>query len=415
MDRVVITGLGTVNPLGNNVSEYFNNLDKGVSGASLISVVDASKFTTKFACEIKGFDLTNFGYTRKDINKNDRYAQFALVAADEAIADSGVNLDEEDRDRIGVIFGSGVGGISTLTEEMKDYTETEMPKFSPFLIPKFVLNLASGQIAIKHGLMGPNFAISSACATSSNSIAVAAQLIQMGKADMMVTGGSEAPICIPGMGGFCSMRAMSVNNEEYMTASRPFDKTRDGFVIGEGAGALVLESLTHAKARGARIYAELAGCGMSADAYHMSAPLPDGSGAAKAILQSLKEAGVKPEEVDYINVHATSTPLGDVSELNAIKSVFGKFAYKVNISATKSMTGHLLGAAGAIEALACVHAINSGVIPPTINFKVPDPDIDYDMNLTLNKAQRRDVRVAISNNFGFGGQNGCLTLKRFEN
>lgn len=413
MSRVVITGLGTVNPLGKSVSEFFDNLDKGTSGAGPITIFDVSNFKTKFACEVKDFVFSDFGFDRKEAKKNDRYVQFALVASKEAIEDSALDLEKEDRDRIGVIVGSGVGGIGTLTNEIKDFAKASEPRFSPFLIPKFVLNLASGMVAIKYGLMGPNFAVASACATASNAVAMASLLIQAGKADVMVAGGAEAPISEPAIGGFNSMRALSMNNEEYMTASRPFDRTRDGFVIGEGAGVMVLESLEHAKRRGARIYAELIGCGMSADAYHVSAPLPDGSGAAKSMQSALNDAGLAPEEVDYLNVHGTSTPIGDVAELNAIKNIFGEAAYKLNISATKSMTGHLLGAAGAIEALICIHAINDGIIPPTINFKEEDPQIDYRLNLTLGKAQKRDVKVAMSNSFGFGGQNGTLLFKKF--
>ena len=411
--RVVITGIGTVNPLGSNVAEYFQNLDRGVSGARLIDRFDTTLFKTKFACQIPDYAPERFpeAIDRKEARKTDAFTQYAMIAATEAVADSGLDLDQTDLRRIGVVVGSGVGGINTYTEEIKDYFESGKPRFSPFLIPKFITNIASGHIAIKFGFRGPNFGVSSACATSAHAILTAASQIQLGRADVMVSGGTEAPICIPGIGGFNSAHALSTNNEEYETASRPFDGTRDGFVMGEGAAILVVEDYEHALRRGARIYAEIAGIGMTCDAWHITAPREDGESAADAMELALREAGLTPADVDYINAHGTSTPLGDLAELRAIQRVFGDHAYKVNISSTKSMTGHLMGAAGAVEALACLHAIRDGIIPPTVHFKVEDPAIDYRLNLTLNEPQKRTVRVAISNNFGFGGQNACLAFR----
>ena len=411
--RVVITGIGTVNPLGSNVAEYFQNLDRGVSGARLIDRFDTTFFKTRFACQIPDYDPGRFpqAIDRKEARKTDPFTQYAMIAATEAMADSGLDLETTDLRRIGVVVGSGVGGINTYTEEMMDYVEDERPRFSPFLIPKFITNIASGHIAIKFGLRGPNFGVSSACATSAHAILTAASQIQLGRADVMVSGGTEAPISIPGIGGFNSAHALSTNNEEYTTASRPFDGTRDGFVMGEGAAILVVEDYEHALRRGAHIYAEIAGIGMTCDAWHITAPREDGESAADAMVLALREAGLTPADVDYINAHGTSTPLGDLAELRAIQRVFGDEAYKVNISSTKSMTGHMMGAAGAVEALACLHAIRDGVIPPTMHFKVEDPAIDYRLNLTLNEPQKRTVRVAISNNFGFGGQNACLAFR----
>ena len=411
--RVVITGIGTINPLGNNVGEYFRNLDRGVSGARMIDRLDTTFFKTKFACEIPDFDPARFpdAIDRKEARHTDPFTQYAMIAAAEAVRDSRLDLDATDLGRIGVVVGSGVGGINSYTEEIQEFFESENPRFSPFLIPKFITNIASGHIAIKYGFRGPNFGVSSACATSAHAILTAASQIQLGRADIMVSGGTEAPISIPGIGGFNAARALSTNNEEYQTASRPFDATRDGFVMGEGAAVLIVEEYEHALRRGAPIYAEIAGFGMTCDAWHITAPREDGESAAEAMVLALREAGLTPADVDYINAHGTSTPLGDLAELHAIKTVFGEDAYKVNISSTKSMTGHLMGAAGAVEALACLHAIRDGVIPPTINFKVEDEQIDYRLNLTLCEKQERTVRVAVSNNFGFGGQNASLVFR----
>lgn len=410
--RVVITGIGTINPLGNNTTQFFSNLDKGVSGACLIDRFDTTLFKTKFACEIPNYRADEFGFDRKAERRTDRFTQYALIAADEAIKDSKIDLDSIDKRRVGVIVGSGIGGPEAITSEIMDYIVGEPPRFSPLLIPRTIINIPAGEIAIKYGFRGPSFATVSACATSSHAICVASGLIKLGKSDVVVVGGSEAPISIPAIGGFSSSHAISSNNDEYLTASRPFDKTRDGFVMGEGAGVLVMEEYQHAIDRGATIYAELAGCGMTADAYHLTAPHPEGIGAIEAMQEALQEAGMSTEEVEYINAHGTSTPLGDVAELKAIQSVFGEASYKINISSTKSMTGHLLGAAGVIESLACLHALQSGIIPPTINFKEWDEQIDNKLNLTLNTAQKRDVKVAMSNNFGFGGQNSCLIFKK---
>lgn len=411
--RVVITGIGTINPLGNNVPEYFRNLDSGVSGARIIDRLDTTFFKTKFACEIPDYDPARFPdvFDRKEARKTDPFTQYAMIAAAEAVGDSGLDLEAIDLKRIGVVVGAGVGGINTYTDEIKEYFESGKPRFSPFLVPKFITNIASGHIAIKYGFRGPNFGVSSACATSAHAILTAASQIQLGRADIMISGGTEAPISIPGIGGFNSAHALSTNNEEYRTASRPFDKTRDGFVMGEGAAVLVVEEYEHALRRGARIYAEIAGFGMTCDAWHITAPREDGESAAEAMENALREASLVPADVDYINAHGTSTPLGDIAELKAIKNLFGDAAYKVNISSTKSMTGHLMGAAGAVEALACLHAIRDGVIPPTINFKVEDEQIDYRLNLTLCEKQERTVRVAVSNNFGFGGQNASLVFR----
>ena len=411
--RVVVTGIGTINPLGNNVAEYFDNLDRGLSGSQIIDRLDTTFFKTKFACQIPDYDPARFpeAIDRKEARHTDPFTQYAMIAAAEAVRDSGLDLETTDLKRIGVVVGSGVGGINSYTEEIKDYFGSERPRFSPFLIPKFITNIASGHIAIKYGFRGPNFGVSSACATSAHAILTAASQIQLGRADIMISGGTEAPISIPGLGGFNSAHALSTNNEEYRTASRPFDKTRDGFVMGEGAAILVVEEYEHAQRRGAKMYAEIAGLGMTCDAWHITAPREDGEGAADAMTLALEEAGLTPADVDYINAHGTSTPLGDLAELRAIKRVFGDAAYKVNISSTKSMTGHMMGAAGAVEALACIHAIRDGIIPPTINFRFEDEQIDYRLNLTLNEPQARRVRVAISNNFGFGGQNACLAFR----
>lgn len=415
LKRVVVTGIGTINPLGTNVQEYFKNLNDGVSGATLITRFDTSLFKTKFACEIQGYEPEKFGFDRKEARKLDRFCQYAMIAADQAIADSGVDLDKIDKDRVGVVVGSGIGGIETLTQEIIGFSEGgNVPRFSPFLIPKMIPDMASGYISIKYGFMGPNYATVSACASSSHAMSNAFDIVRLGKSDIVITGGAEAGITIPSVGGFNSAQALSTNNDNYRTASRPFDKNRDGFVLGEGAGILVFEEYEHAVARGAKIYAEVAGYGMTADAHHITAPHPEGHGATQAMKLALEEAGINPEEVDYINVHGTSTPLGDIAELKAIKSVFGESVYNVNISSTKSMTGHLLGAAGAVEILACIDAMQNGIVPPTINFETEDPEIDYKMNLTLNKAQKREVNVAMSNTFGFGGHNSTLVLKKIK-
>lgn len=415
LKRVVVTGVGTINPLGNNISEYFDNLDNGTSGASPITRFDASLFKTKFACEIKNFDSEKFGIDRKEARKLDLFTQFALISTEEAIKDSGIETDLMNLDRIGVILGSGIGGIETMFQEIMGYFEGGcIPRFSPFLIPKMIPDIAAGHISMKYGFRGPNFTTVSACASSTHAMTDAFNYIRLGKADIIVTGGSEAGISIPSIGGFNSAQALSTNNENYKTASRPFDKTRDGFVMGEGAGTLIFEEYEHAIARGAKIYAEVSGAGFSADAHHITAPHPEGLGAIKVMSLALEDAGLKPEDVDYINVHGTATPRGDIAELKAVKELFGEHAFKLNISSTKSMTGHLLGATGAIEALACIHAINSGIIPPTINFEHEDPEIDYNLNLTLNKAQKREVNVAMNNTFGFGGHNSCIIFNKLK-
>lgn len=413
LKRVVVTGIGTINPIGNNIHEYFINLNKGKSGAEMITRFDTTLFKTKFACEIKDYDPTNFGIDRKEARKLDLFAQYALIAADEAVKDSGIDIEKVNLDKVGVIIGSGIGGIETLFQEIMGYFEGgKVPRFSPFLIPKMIPDIAAGHISMKYGFRGPNFSTASACASSTNAMIDAFNYIRLDKASIIVTGGSEAGISIPSIGGFNSAQALSTNNENYKTASRPFDNSRDGFVMGEGSGVLVFEEYEHAIARGAKIYAEVAGAGMSADAHHITAPHPEGFGALNVMKNALEDAGMKPEEVDYINVHGTSTPLGDVAELKAVQSIFGNHAYELNISATKSMTGHLLGAAGSVEALACIHAMNSGIVPPTINFEHEDSEIDYKLNLTLNKAQKREVNVAMNNTFGFGGHNACIIFKK---
>lgn len=415
LKRVVVTGLGTVNPLGNSIPEYFKGLAEGACGAGLIDRFDVSLFKTKFACEVKNFNPADFGIDRKEARKMDRFTQYAMASATQAIEDCGIDLEKADKRRIGVIIGSGIGGIESLTTEVIEFAENgRVPRFNPFLIPKMIPDIAAGSISIKYGFMGPNYATVSACASSAHAISDALTHIRLGKADMIVTGGSEACVTIPSVGGFNSAQALSTNNDEYMTASRPFDRTRDGFVLGEGAAVLVLEEYEHAKARGAKIYAEVLGAAMSADAHHITAPHPEGDGAVIAMNLALEDAGIKPEDVDYINVHGTSTPLGDVAELNAIKRVFKEHAYKLNISSTKSMTGHLLGAAGAAESIACIFAIQNSIIPPTIHFKEEDPAIDYKLNLTLNTPQKRVVNVAMNNTFGFGGHNSCLIFRKVQ-
>ncbi len=414
MRRVVVTGMGALTPIGNNLQEYWNGLVDGVSGAGLITHFDTTRFKTKFACELKNYDPAQY-FDRKESRKMDRYTQYAHIAADEAVKNAGLDPEATDKDRCGVIWASGIGGIDTFMEEVKGFVMGDgTPRFSPFFIPKMISDIAAGMLSIKYGFRGPNFATVSACASSTNALIDAYYYIILGKADVFIAGGSEASINPAGIGGFNSMQAMSTNNEEYTTASRPFDVTRDGFVIGEGAGALILEELGHAKARGARIYAEVIGTGLTADAYHITAPHPDGMGAINVMKQAIEEAGLKPSDIDYINVHGTATPLGDIAEIRAIINVFGEHAYKLNISATKSMTGHLLGAAGAVEAIATIMAVVHDTVPPTINFRNPDPAIDQNLNLTLNKAQKRPVKVALSNNFGFGGHNASILVRKFE-
>lgn len=414
MRRVVVTGMGALTPIGNNLQDYWKGLVDGVSGAGLITHFDTTKFKTKFACEIKNYDPANY-FDRKESRKMDRYTQYAHIAADEAVKDAGLDPEATDKDLSGVIWASGIGGIETILEEVKGFVLGDgTPRFSPFFIPKMISDIAAGMLSIKYGFRGPNFATVSACSSSTNAIIDAYYYILLGKANLFISGGSEASINPPGIGGFNSMQAMSTNNEEYATASRPFDVTRDGFVIGEGAGALILEELGHARARGAKIYAEIVGTGLTADAYHITAPHPDGMGAINVMKQAITEAGLTPTDVDYINVHGTATPLGDIAETKAILSLFGDHAYKLNISATKSMTGHLLGAAGAVEAIATIMAVLHDTVPPTINFRNPDPAIDPNLNLTLNKTQYRPVRVALTNNFGFGGHNASVLIRKFE-
>ncbi len=414
MRRVVVTGLGALTPIGNNLHDYWEGLKNGVSGSNMITHFDTEKFRTRFACEIKGYNASDY-FDRKEANKLDLFSQYALVASDEAIKDSGIDTADADKDRIGVIWTSGIGGIDTFYQTIKSFVEGGgVPRFSPFFIPKMIGDIAAGSISIKHGFRGPNFSTVSACASSTNAIIDAYYYIKIGKADIFVTGGSEAAINEPGIGGFNSMQALSTNNDEFETASRPFDQTRDGFVMGEGAGALILEDLEHARARGAKIYAEIVGAGMSADAWHLTAPHPEGLGARNVMKNALDDAGLSPSDIDYINVHGTSTPLGDISEAKAIVDVFGEHSQKMNISSTKSMTGHLLGATGAIEAIATIMAITSDIVPPTINFKVPDPAIDPNLNLTVNKAQKRTVRYGLSNTFGFGGHNASIIIKKAE-
>ncbi len=414
LKRVVITGLGALTPLGNNVNDYWANLIAGVSGSSLITRFNTEKYKTKFACELKDFDPAIY-FDRKEMRKLDPYAQYALIAADQAIEDSGINLEIKDADDVGVIWSSGIGGMTTFMEEMKGYYRGDgTPRYSPFFIPKMISDIASGHISMKHGFRGPNYSTVSACASSTNALIDSLFLIRHGKAISIVTGGSEAAIIEPGIGGFNSMQAISTNNDNYKSASRPFDVSRDGFVMGEGAGALVLEEYEHAKNRGAKIYAEIAGGGLSADAYHLTAPHPEGYGAKLVMQRALKDAGLKPEEIDYINAHGTATPLGDISEAAAIVQVFGDHAFKLNVSATKSMTGHLLGAAGAIEAIAAILAIRDQVVPPTINLENLDPEIDPRLNLTPNMAQYRVVDASISNTFGFGGHNSSVVFKKVK-
>ena len=412
--RVVITGLGAITPIGNNIQEYWKGLYEGVSGANLITHFDASKFKTQFACEVKNFDVNEF-IDKKEARKMDKFAQYAIVSSDEAIKDSGLDLDKENKDRIGVIWGAGIGGLITFQEEVLTFSKGDgTPRFNPFFIPKMIADIAPGMISIRHGLRGPNFATVSACASSANALIDALNYIRLGHADVIISGGSEAAVIEAGIGGFNALHALSTRNDNYLTASRPFDLNRDGFVLGEGAGALVLEEYEHAKARGAKIYCELVGGGLSADAHHLTAPHPEGLGAKNEMLNCLRDAGLSPEDVDVINLHGTSTPLGDIAETKAVKDVFGEHAYNINLNSTKSMTGHLLGAAGAVEAIASVLAITNGIVPPTINFETPDENIDQKLNFTFNKAQKRDIKVAMSNTFGFGGHNACVVFKKID-
>jgi 3-oxoacyl-[acyl-carrier-protein] synthase II len=412
--RVVVTGMGALTPLGNSIDEYWNGLVNGVSGADMITLFDASKFRTKFACEVKNFDATQF-MDRKEARKIDRFTQFALVASDQAMADAGLNKENINPDRIGVVLGSGIGGLITFQNEVQEFAKGDgTPRFNPFFIPKMILDIAAGQISMRHNLRGPNYAVVSACASSTNAIIDALTLLRIGKADIIVTGGSEAVISEAGVGGFNAMKAMSERNDDPKTASRPYDKDRDGFIMGEAAGVLILETLEHAKARGAKIYCEVVGGGATADAHHITAPHPEGLGAKNVMLASLADANMKPEDIDYINTHGTSTPLGDIAEVKAILDVFGDHAYKLNISATKSMTGHCLGAAGVIEAIACIQAVRTDTIPPTINHFTDDPELDPKLNFTFNKAQKRTVNAALSNTFGFGGHNACVIVKKFQ-
>lgn len=414
LKRVVVTGLGALTPLGSTVPEYWNGLINGVSGAAPITRFDASKFKTQFACEVKGYDPENY-FDRKEARKMDLFSQFAIVAADQAVADANLAEGTYDPDRVGVIWGSGIGGLRTFQEECVNFANGDgTPRFNPFFIPKMIADISAGHISIKHGFRGPNFVTVSACASATNAIIDSFNYIRLGMADAIVTGGSEAAVTEAGIGGFNALKALSERNNSPETASRPFDKDRDGFVLGEGAGALILEEYEHAKARGAKIYAEVIGGGMSADAYHITAPHPEGLGALNVMKNVLRDANIKPEEVDYINVHGTSTPLGDISEVKAIQTVFGDHAYNLNISSTKSMTGHLLGAAGAIEAIASIMAVRHNIVPPTINHFTDDDSFDARLNFTFNKAQEREVKVAMSNTFGFGGHNTSVIFRQYN-
>jgi len=412
--RVVVTGLGALTPIGNNIEEYWNGLINGVSGAAPITYFDASKFKTQFACELKNFNAEDF-LDRKEARKMDRYAQYAMVSSDEAVLDAGFNFEKLDKDRVGVIWGSGIGGLETFQIEMLNFAAGDgTPKFNPFFIPKMISDIAGGHISIKYGFRGPNFTTVSACASSTNAIIDAFNYIRLGHADAMITGGSEAAVTIAGMGGFNAMHALSTRNDDPKTASRPMDKDRDGFVLGEGAGALVLEEYEHAVARGARIYCEIGGGGMSADAYHITAPHPEGLGAKNVMLNCLRDAGLQATDVDGVNMHGTSTPLGDLAESKAILHVFGEHAYTMNLNSTKSMTGHLLGAAGAVETISSILSLKHGLVPPTINHITDDENIDSKLNFTFNKAQKRDMKVVMSNTFGFGGHNACVLVKKLE-
>src|ERR1043165_5438478 len=414
LKRVVVTGMGAVTPLGNNVSDYWDHLVNGVSGADRITLFDASKFKTRFACEIKGFEPTNF-LDRKESRKIDRFAQLALVASDQAVKDAGISKDNVNTDRVGVVFASGIGGLITFQEEVMNFAKGDgTPRYNPFFIPKMILDIAAGQISMRHGFRGPNFAVVSACASSTNAIMESFNLIRLGKADIIFAGGTESVISEAGVGGFNAMKALSERNDDPKTASRPYDKERDGFVMGEAAGVVVLEELEHALKRKAKIYCEVAGAGATADAFHITAPHPEGLGAKNVMIAALEDAGMKPGNIDYINTHGTATPLGDIAEVKAIVDVFGEDAYKLNISSTKSMTGHCLGAAGVVEAIACVMSVCNDIVPPTINHFTDDPDLDPRLNFTFSKPQKRTVRAALSNTFGFGGHNACVILKKYD-
>jgi 3-oxoacyl-[acyl-carrier-protein] synthase II len=414
LKRVVVTGLGALTPIGNDIPSFWEGLVSGKSGAGMITYFDSTKFKTQFACELKKFDPLNY-FDRKEARKLDRFSQYAIVCSDEAIKDSKLNLEKIDKSRIGVIWGSGIGGFETIQNEMINYAKGDgTPRFNPFFIPKLIPDIAPGVISIRHGFKGPNFATVSACASSANSLIDSLNYIRLGYSDIVVSGGSEAGVTIAGIGGFNAVQALSKRNDDPKTASRPFDLDRDGFVLGEGGGCLILEELEHAISRGARIYAEVAGAGLSSDAYHMTAPHPDGEGAISVMKNCLNDANINPSKIDAINMHGTSTPLGDKAEAKAIKEVFGDHAYNININSTKSMTGHLLGAAGAIEAISCILSINHGIVPPTINHFNDDPEIDSKLNFTFNKFQKREVNYAMSNTFGFGGHNACVVLKKFD-
>ncbi|MDX1954366.1 MAG: beta-ketoacyl-ACP synthase II [Chitinophagaceae bacterium] len=414
LKRVVVTGMGALTPLGNTIDEYWNSLINGVSGAAMITQFDASKFRTKFACEVKNFEPTQY-LDKKEARKIDRFTQFALVVSDQAMADAGLGPDNIDPDKVGVVFASGIGGLITFQHEVTDFARGDgTPRFNPFFIPKMILDIAAGQISMRHNLRGPNFAVVSACASSTNAIIEAYNLLRLNKADIILTGGSEAVISEAGVGGFNAMKAMSERNDSPQTASRPYDKDRDGFVMGEAAGMLVLEELEHAKARGARIYCEVVGGGATADAHHITAPHPEGLGARNVMLAALRDGEMQATEIDYINTHGTSTPIGDGAEVKAITQVFGEHAYNLNISSTKSMTGHCLGAAGVIEAIACIKAVMHDIVPPTINHFTDDPELDPKLNFTFNKAQQRTVNAALSNTFGFGGHNACVIVKKYK-
>ena len=413
LKRVVVTGIGAITPLGNNLQEYWNGLINGVSGANPITLFDASKFKTRFACELKNFDPLNY-LDKKESRKLDRFTQTALAASDEAVKDAGIPSANLNPDRIGVVFASGIGGLITFQEEVTNFARGDgTPRFNPFFIPKMILDIAAGQISMRHNFRGPNFSVVSACASSTNAVMEAYNLIRLGKADIILTGGSESVISEAGVGGFNAMKALSERNDDFQTASRPYDNERDGFVMGEGAGALILEELDHAVKRGAKIYVELAGTGATADAYHITAPHPEGLGAKNVMLAALEDAGMQPNDLDYINTHGTSTPLGDVAEVKAIMDVFGENAYQLNISSTKSMTGHCLGAAGVVEAIACIMSVKEDIIPPTINHFTDDPNLDSRLNFTFGKAQKKTVRAALSNTFGFGGHNACVIVKKY--
>lgn len=414
LKRVVVTGLGALTPIGNNIQEFWNGLINGVSGAAPITYFDASKFKTQFACELKNFKAEDF-IERKEARKMDRYAQYAIVSTMEAMDDANFDLEKLDLDRAGVIWGSGIGGLQTFQDEVTNFNEgSGVPKFNPFFIPKMIADIAGGHISMKYGFRGPNFTTVSACASSTNAIIDAFNYIRLGQADVIITGGSEAAVTIAGIGGFNAMHALSTRNDDPKTASRPMDKDRDGFVLGEGSGTLILEEYEHAVARGAKIYCEIGGGGMSADAHHITAPHPEGLGAKNVMINCLRDAGLQPSDVDGINLHGTSTPLGDIAETKAIEQVFGEHAYKLNINSTKSMTGHLLGATGAVEAISCILSIKHGIVPPTINHFTDDENIDNKLNLTFNKAQKRDMKVVMSNTFGFGGHNACVLVKKLE-